>query len=68
MSHQGLAWNAGPLRNGKIIWGHSGSDPGISTRMHFNAESELGIILFANSNADLWDLTNIIFEAVNNKI
>lgn len=62
MSYQGLAWNAGPLNSGQIVWGHSGSDPGISTRMHFNQESATGAIIFANSNADLWGLTNQLFD------
>jgi hypothetical protein len=65
MSNQGLAWNAGPLKSGKIVWGHSGSDPGISTRMHFNSESGNGIILFANTGIELWDLTNVLFEKIN---
>jgi len=39
--------------------GHSGSDPGVQTDMHFNADSKIGRIIFTNVNAEdnevLWE-------------
>ena len=46
---QGLGWKR--LDYGDFaFWGHSGRDPGVRTHMYFNAENELGIILFQNND------------------
>ena len=63
---QGLCWikvKAEPL------WGHSGSDPGIQTRMCFNPQTKVGIILFQNSGrgSTLKLVKNIYSLIVENK-
>ena len=65
-NRQGLCWikvKAEPL------WGHSGSDPGIQTRMCFNPQTKVGIILFQNSGrgSTLKLVKNIYSLIVENK-
>jgi CubicO group peptidase (beta-lactamase class C family) len=43
---QGLGWKK---IKSEPLWGHGGSDPGIQTRMYFNPETNVGIILFQNT-------------------
>ncbi len=44
----GLCW----FREGDF-WGHDGSDPGCSTDMRFNPMTKVGFIVFANAEAEL---------------
>jgi CubicO group peptidase (beta-lactamase class C family) len=44
---QGLIFFQREMKNSKV-WGHDGSDPGISTEMFFNKEDKTGYIIFIN--------------------
>jgi len=48
---QGLVWFKDTI-NGRIVWGHAGSDNGASARMWFDPENKVGVILMANG---VWD-------------
>ncbi len=45
---RGLCWSNRKLDSGDGIWGHGGSDPGISTYMGFRPKDGVGIIIFVN--------------------
>lgn len=52
---QGLAWS-----RMDDFWGHDGSDPGCSTQMMFDTEDQIGFIAFANSDAELDDIMDLL--------
>lgn len=54
----GLCW----FRDGDF-WGHDGSDPGCSTDMRFNPKTKVGFIVFANSDADLDRVEELLMDA-----
>jgi len=43
---RGLCWTTSELKNGDMIWGHGGGDPGISTYMGFRPSDGVGVIVF----------------------
>lgn len=45
---RGLCWGTRELRNGDLLWGHGGGDPGISTYMGFRQRDNVGVIMFYN--------------------
>jgi CubicO group peptidase (beta-lactamase class C family) len=45
---RGLCWFTRELRNGDLVWGHGGGDPGISTYMGFRQRDNVGVIMFYN--------------------
>ena len=45
---RGLCWATRELRNGDLIWGHGGGDPGISTYMGFRQRDDVGVLMFYN--------------------
>jgi CubicO group peptidase (beta-lactamase class C family) len=47
---QGLTWHSGHVANGERLWGHDGSDPGVSTSMLMAREAGLAAIVFTNTN------------------
>jgi CubicO group peptidase (beta-lactamase class C family) len=47
---QGLTWYSGSELNGERLWGHSGSDPGVSTSLLMARKSGLAAIVFTNTN------------------
>ena len=61
---QGLTWHTEELSDGSVPWGHSGSDPGVSTIMLLNIDSAVGVIVLANrSNQDLLPIAEELFVA-----
>lgn len=54
----GLCW----FRDGDT-WGHDGSDPGCSTDMRFNPKTKVGLIVFANAEADLDRVKGLLMDA-----
>ena len=63
-SKQGLCWRKKEFES---LWGHGGSDPGITTQMYFNPESKLGVIVFQNSNqGDLFKIVEKIYHPAKN--
>ncbi len=44
-----LCWMTSELRNGDLMWGHGGGDPGISTYMGFRQRDNVGVIMFSHS-------------------
>jgi CubicO group peptidase (beta-lactamase class C family) len=63
---QGLCWRMpGHLPADEPIWGHGGGDPGVSTTMDFNRQTNVGVIVFSNFTG--WDLvqqvSSMLFEA-----
>ena len=47
---QGLTWHSSHEVNGERLWGHDGSDPGVSTSLLMARESGLAAIVFTNTN------------------
>jgi CubicO group peptidase (beta-lactamase class C family) len=47
---QGLTWYSGHALGGQRLWGHSGSDPGISTSLLMARDAGLAAIVFTNTN------------------
>jgi CubicO group peptidase (beta-lactamase class C family) len=47
---QGLTWHSGHQINGEHLWGHDGSDPGVSTSLLMARESGLAAVVFTNTN------------------
>lgn len=45
---RGLCWSTRELRNGDLVWGHGGGDPGIATYMGFRERDSVGILMFYN--------------------
>ncbi len=45
---RGLCWSTRELRNGDLVWGHGGGDPGIATYMGFRQADSVGVMLFFN--------------------
>ena len=46
---QGLTWHSSHEVNGERLWGHDGSDPGVSTSLLMARESGLAAVVFTNS-------------------
>lgn len=46
----GLCWWEYELSNGDIVWGHTGSDPGINNLLMFNLNNGTGTVILANTN------------------
>jgi hypothetical protein len=44
---QGLCWHKSQFES---MWGHGGADPGVQTKMFFNPDRNIGVIIFQNSN------------------
>jgi CubicO group peptidase (beta-lactamase class C family) len=47
---QGLTWHSSHEINGEHLWGHDGSDPGVSTSLLMARESGLAAVVFTNTN------------------
>jgi CubicO group peptidase (beta-lactamase class C family) len=63
-SIQGMTWHTEELGDGSFPWGHSGSDPGVSTLMLLNIESSVGVVVLANrGNQDLLPIVEELFVA-----
>lgn len=45
--------------------GHSGSDPGVQTDVHFNADSKIGRVIFTNVNAEDNEVTNKQYNQIH---
>lgn len=45
--------------------GHSGSDPGVQTDVHFNADSKIGRIIFTNVNAEDNEVTDKQYNQIH---
>ena len=59
---QGLCWRRSDFES---LWGHSGGDPGVSTKMYFSRETDIGIILFQNNNeGDQFEMLKEIYKVV----
>jgi len=52
---QGLAWS-----REDDYWGHDGGDPGCSTQLLFDPRERLGFIVFANADAELEDVLEML--------
>jgi len=55
----GLAWYQWVSDNGDLVWGHTGGDPGITTRMLFRPTDRVGVIVFTNTDMG-WELDEIV--------
>jgi len=58
---QGLTWRKQSFDFGEV-WGHSGADPGVRTHMMFSTGKGRGVILFANSSANLDGILDRLFD------
>lgn len=54
----GLTWYQWGLDSGDLVWGHTGGDPGITTRMLFRPSDGVGVIVFTNTGWG-WGLEEI---------
>lgn len=56
---QGLCWHKSDFES---MWGHGGGDPGVQTKMYFNPETKIGIIIFQNSSpGDQWEILKKLY-------
>jgi CubicO group peptidase (beta-lactamase class C family) len=60
-SVQGLTWSRRSFDFGEV-WGHGGGDPGVRTYMMFSPEKGRGVIVFANSSANLEGILEKLFD------
>jgi CubicO group peptidase (beta-lactamase class C family) len=47
---QGLCWIAERRPDAKILWGHDGGDPGVTTKMLIDPEAGIGAAVFTNGS------------------
>lgn len=47
---QGLTWYSGHEIDGEPLWGHDGSDPGVSTSLLMARDTGLAAVVFTNTN------------------
>ena len=47
---QGLTWHSSHEISGERLWGHDGSDPGVSTSLLMARETGLAAVVFTNTN------------------
>lgn len=59
---QGLAWS-----RDDDFWGHDGGDPGCSTMMMFDPRDKFGFIIFANSDAELDDVVDMLEDEAEDR-
>lgn len=59
----GMGGYAMPLSNGKPAWGHTGADPGMSSILFFERETDLGVVVLANRFFDIRDLITYTFAS-----
>lgn len=62
---RGLCWDKMELKNGDVVWGHSGRDPGVVTQMLFRPKDRVGVIIFFNCDSvgnALQDIRERLFE------
>ena len=63
---QGLCWHKSDFES---LWGHGGGDPGIQTKMFFNPETNIGIIIFQNSShGDQWEILKKLYNSAKGEI
>lgn len=60
---QGLAW-----AREDDYWGHDGGDPGCSTQMLFDPVERIGFIVFANSDAELEDVMDLLEDEAEERL
>jgi hypothetical protein len=60
---QGLAW-----AREDDFWGHDGGDPGCSTQMMFDPRDKLGFIVFANADAELDDILDLLEDEAEDRL
>ncbi len=58
---QGLVFYRSTI-GGRSVWGHNGGDQGVSTEMHFDPATEIGVIVLTNGEASLTDITDALFD------
>ncbi|TIX45046.1 MAG: serine hydrolase, partial [Mesorhizobium sp.] len=51
------------LENGDVIWGHTGSDPGVRTFMGLREKDGTGAILYFNGD-DIGDSREVLIESL----
>jgi CubicO group peptidase (beta-lactamase class C family) len=59
---QGLAWS-----REDDYWGHDGGDPGCSTQLLFDPAERIGLIVFANADAELEDVMDLLEDEAENR-
>jgi len=60
---QGLIFYANTI-GGRLLWGHTGGDPGAESFLYFDRENKTGYFYFYNRSSDTWTL--ILGEALIN--
>ncbi|MER9959055.1 beta-lactamase family protein [Mesorhizobium australicum] len=58
-----LCWHKFILENGDVIWGHTGSDPGVRTFMGFREKDGTGAIFYFNGD-DIGDSREVLIESL----
>ena len=63
---QGLIWKQITV-GGRLVWGHGGSDSGVSTRMYYSKEDKVGVIVLTNGEnyQALYGIVNLLFDYVS---
>jgi len=63
---QGLCWHKSDF---ETLWGHGGGDPGVQTKMFFNRETKIGVIIFQNSNpGDQFEILKKLYISATGEI
>jgi len=57
----GLIWWKSIL-DGRIVWGHGGSDYGARAQMHFEPKTKIGVVLFINGESSTLQIVNKLFD------
>ena len=67
VSHMGLIWYKIDL-DGRTLWGHGGSLGGCRTRMFFEPETNIGVIILTNGEYDgLHEILSKLFDFAENE-
>lgn len=62
-SRTGLTWYYLDYPQGESYLGHDGAEEGVTTKMFYNVESEVGVLLFSNmSEAEVSDIEDYLYQ------
>lgn len=57
----GLIWWKSNL-NGRIVWGHGGSDYGARAQMHFEPKTKIGVVVLTNGEVNPIQIVSMLFD------
>ena len=57
----GLIWWKSNI-DGRIVWGHGGSDYGARAQMYFDNNTKIGVVVLTNGESNTFQIVDIIFD------